>query len=84
MRQILTHILIIERDAGDEDDETDWRQRWLQFATRLLSEDWEIYEPNDGNLQTIEDWIDRAVEEFVSRSRLFSALAQPASQEGQS
>jgi hypothetical protein len=84
MRQILTRILIIERDAGDEDDETDWRQRWLQFARRLVSENWEIFEPNDGNLQTVEDWIDSAVEEFISRSGLFIAFAQPAPQEGQS
>jgi len=86
MRQVLTRILIIDRDLGDDTDPDDWRQRWMRFATRLpgVSEKIEVFEPNDHNLQAVEDWINDAVESFTARSGLFAAFAPADAQEDQS
>jgi hypothetical protein len=79
MRQIMTRILVIDRDTGDEEDETSWQQRWLKFSSRLLGEnrEYEVVEENRGNLEAVERWIDEAVEAFVSRAGLFAQFVQP-------
>lgn len=87
MRQILTRILIVEQDIGEEDNPDDWRQRWLRFAARVTgsTEPMEVYDPADANLQRVEEAIDDAVEAFTARAGLFTAaFAEPVVQEGQS
>jgi hypothetical protein len=85
MRQVLTRILVIERDTGDEDDESDWRQRWTRFASQLQASDYPGTVDNDnGNLIVIEEWIDGAVEAFVGRSGLFAIFSQPVTGGGNS
>ncbi|MGB7157702.1 MAG: hypothetical protein WBD40_06525 [Tepidisphaeraceae bacterium] len=84
MRQVLTRILVIERDTGDEEDETDWRVRWIRFASRLPNVgDCPGVVDDDITLEAVEGWINDAVQAFTSRAGLFNRFAQPAP-EGQS
>lgn len=83
MRQVLTRILVIEGGAEIDEDEADWRVRWLTFASQL---------PGVGNrpspiengidLDSVEDWINRAVEAFASRAALFDRFVQHHTQVG--
>jgi hypothetical protein len=74
MRQVLGRILLIEKNAGDEDDDADWRQRWLRFA--VLMSGLESPDPAEGPdaVQPIEEWIDTAVEGFARRAGLKAML----------
>jgi hypothetical protein len=91
MRQILTWILIIDADVGEEDDEessanpTDWRQKWLKFAESLpdveehpepLKTGEDIADRND-----LTEWIDRAVSGFGKKQGLMESLAARKNQE---
>jgi hypothetical protein len=85
MRQVLTRILVIERDTGDEDDDSDWRQRWTRFASQLVTSEYPgTVEDDNGNLTTIEEWIDGAVEAFVNRTGLFTIFSRPVTWGGNS
>lgn len=75
MRHVLTRILLIEADDGDEEDEDDWRQRWLRFGTRMTGQNAPDVDPKDGRAE-IEEWIDQGVEGFARRVGLKS-LGEP-------
>lgn len=66
-REILTKIILIE-SWTDDDDETDWRSRWLKFAG-TYSNGWEVPDP-----ETEEDectrWINDVVAGFSKRQKL--------------
>jgi hypothetical protein len=80
MRQVLARALVIDRDSYDDEDEGSWQFRWLQFATSLpdIGDPPEADEDNGriGNLREIEEWIDRAVEAFVSAGGLLHAFSR--------
>lgn len=83
MRQVLTRILIIDRDSYDPDDSTCWQARWLNFAGGLsgIGECPEA-EAADGrltNLEELEIWIDEAVTEFACRAALFAGFSRATS-----
>lgn len=89
MRQVLTRILILDRDAWDEEDEGSWQRRWLNFAARLPGvgpcPDAEEDTGRLRNTEELDRWIDDAVEAFAARAALFTAaFAEPVVQEGQS
>lgn len=71
MRQVLTRILLIEADPGDEENEDDWRQRWLRFGARMTGTDAPEVDHKDGRIE-IEEWIDQGVEGFARRVGLKS------------
>lgn len=73
MRQILTRVLLVEKFTGDEDDEMDWRQRWLRFATRMCGSEPVSAEAAD-DIRPTDDWIDEAVEGFARRIRARSSF----------
>lgn len=73
MRQILARVLLVERYIGDEDDEMDWRQRWLRFAMQMCGSDPVRAEAAD-DIQLTDDWIDDAVEGFAKRIAARSSL----------
>jgi hypothetical protein len=73
MRQVLQRILLIDRFVGDEDDETDWRQRWLRFASSLTVSAVPEFEGEE-SIETIDDWINEAVEAFCRSSRLLPSF----------
>lgn len=84
MRQVLTRILVIDGDIGDEEDEDDWRGRWVRFASHLPGVgDCVGVRDDDTSLESVEDWIDLAVEAFASRAGLFKPFAQSDQKEGQ-
>lgn len=78
MRQILTRIMLIERFTGDEEDEMDWRQRWLRFATRMSGSD-PVGSDTADDIQGTEDWINVAVEGFAKRISARSSFDSGAS-----
>jgi hypothetical protein len=68
-REILTRIIIVYKWT-DDDDDTDWKCLWIQFA-KIFSPDPEI--PNPENEQEQEDcfvWIDGAVSGFAKKLKL--------------
>ncbi len=93
LRQILTWILIIDADVGEEDDEggaeeTDWRQQWLKMAESLPGIETHPEPLKDGedlvDRADISDWIDRAVSGFGKKHGLMDSLANRKNQETQS
>lgn len=79
MRHVLTQILIIDRYTGDEEDETDWRRRWLDFVERLGISDCPGVTDNRVEGKVVAEWIDDAVEAFAARTDLFARFSQAAS-----
>jgi hypothetical protein len=81
MRQVLTRFLIIERDQGDEDDETNWRLCWIRFSEDLpgVVECPGVVDDNN-DLESVERWVDTAVEAFTARAGLFARFAPQEAQ----
>lgn len=65
-REILTKIILIE-GWTDDDDETDWRCRWLQFA-KTFPNGWEIPDPENEDECT--QWINDIVAGFAKQQKL--------------
>jgi hypothetical protein len=68
MREILTHVVLIEGES-DADDEGSWRGRWLRFARSLG-----VGEPPDQTADDSEknDWIDAAVKRFSQHHQILN------------
>lgn len=86
MRQVLTRILVVDRDSYDEEDDSSWQVRWLAFADTLpgVGRPPESQE-SDGhldNLRDLEDWIDSAVEAFAASSKLMQGFCSAAARSG--
>ena len=73
MRTVLSRILVVEGYSGDEDDQDDWRRRWLKFGAQLCGTNAPEYE-DDSDLELVETWIDSAVESFSRRAHLRTAF----------
>lgn len=92
MRQILTWILMISNDVGDDDEEddeisTDWRQKWLKFAESLpeVGEHPGPLIPGEdiSDRSELTEWIDKAVSEFGKKQGLMESLKNRKNQETQ-
>ena len=70
MRQVLIRILLIERNHGDEDDDSDWRQKWIRFGARMAG----VACPDQEDTQELDGWIDQAVEVFSERMQFLKAF----------
>jgi len=84
MRQVLTKVLVIDKNAGDEDDPLDWRQNWIRFAEQLpgIGECPDVDEASAGNLEQLESWIDDAVGRFGERVGLLESYRSLVDQGG--
>jgi len=67
LRQILTTVLI-EHEHRDTDDDTDWRSKWLRFATLLPGVDAEIPAKEDDD--AVRRWVDDVVVAFAKKLAL--------------
>lgn len=78
MRVVLTRILLVERDRGDDEDDQDWRILWLRFASGLC-----LGAPPeaDAGVDELGEWINRAVEAFAARAGLLRLLETIAANE---
>ncbi len=72
MRQILYRSLVHEQDYSEE-DESDWRNRWVRFAESLPGVP-EVPDLSDGEIS--EEWIDSAVEAFCREHQIFKQFRQ--------
>lgn len=70
MRQILQRILLIERFTQD-DDELNWKQRWIRFSTQLTGRMPPEYAQSE-SIEEIEEWIDDAIEAFCRSSNFLA------------
>lgn len=68
LREILTHVLI-EHEHRDVDDNTDWRSKWLRFATLLPGVDPEIPEKDEDH-DAARRWADDVVVAFAKKLAL--------------
>lgn len=80
MRQVLIRILFHEGD-WDDDDEDDWRTRWIRFAQELPGVGDCPGVPDDEDqdapfFREVEEWVDQAVNAFSQRAGLLSQLVQ--------
>jgi hypothetical protein len=71
LRQILTHILVIDEHA-DLDDDADWHCLWLRFGRNLL--------PSNANppdkADDAGDWIEEVVSAFCGKYKLMSRFKE--------
>lgn len=83
MRIILREVLVIDRDVGDEDDDGNWRMRWLRFAENLpgVGESPGPAAEDETSTTEQDEWIEEAVNAFCRQAGLLSRLI--AFQEGQ-
>lgn len=72
LRQILASILV--EGYRDTDDETEWRSKWLRFATLLPSVDPEIPKKDDGDDAALR-WAEDAVAAFAKKLTLKEKFA---------
>lgn len=68
LRQILTSILIKEKHR-DTDDKSDWRSRWLKFASILPGMDPKPPEDTE-DVDMVSDWVEAAVRAFARKGSL--------------
>lgn len=66
MREVLTRVLIIDRNTDDEDDES-WQSQWLQFACSLPGVP---RLPETSQSGEHEEWIDDAVSSFCRQFQM--------------
>ena len=77
LRELLTRILLIERDEGDADDPEDWRRQWIQFCKDLPGVGrCPLDEGVDSDLDSLTEWIEAAVRSFCQRSKLIESFVQ--------
>ncbi len=75
MREILTRILLIDQALGDEEDEDDWKNRWIRFAESISTECPGVLDRDgDPGVDEITEWIDAAVAAFCSNAALLDRL----------
>lgn len=70
VRQVLGRILLVEQFEGDEEDEGDWRQRWLRFGELMAGKGAPDALVDEERIAAIDQWIDFAVEGFARRAEL--------------
>jgi len=70
LRSVLTRILVIDQDRGD-DDIANWHALWLKFAAGLPGIGAPPLEITDS-----EDWIDAVISTFCMRARIREKLGQ--------
>ncbi len=65
-REILKKILLID-EHDDTEDESDWRSRWLRFATQLPGSG---DQPERGDRDHINQWIEDVISSFCRKHKL--------------
>jgi len=77
MRAILFRILIIDAETFDEDDDGDWRNRWLRFSESLPGSSSPPTPVGlNSDTEEVERWIDDAVDAFSNSTGLLNKLLQ--------
>lgn len=66
LRQILFHMVFVNRLDDLEDPSVEWHRRWLRFAQFIVGKE-ETPAIRDANEDEWLEWIDKVVEEFCNR-----------------
>jgi len=70
VREVLTHIIYVERYRYDREDEDSPWNKWLKFIKDFYPEEYPgPYEENSDE-QDLTNWIDEAVEAFCSKNKV--------------
>jgi hypothetical protein len=78
MREVLSHVLRVEKYFGTE-DQTDWRAQWLAFALRIPG----VHDlPSEDDTDHIGDWITEAVSAFCRLNKTAKTFGQYWTGEG--
>ena len=74
LRMVLSRILL-NREQSEDDNEEDWPEQWIEFATGHLGMEEPPRIDNEG-IEPVSLWIDRAVASFCSRNRSYDGFAR--------
>ncbi len=74
LRMVLSRILL-NREQSEDDNEEDWPEQWIEFATGHLGMEEPPQMENEGN-DPVSQWIDRAVASFCNRNRSYDGFAR--------
>lgn len=68
LQQILSHIIFVDEIGDIEEDDTDWRNEWLDFAKLYSREEVPILDKEDEHFDEdeVESWIEDVVEDFCA------------------
>jgi hypothetical protein len=70
IREILTHMIFIDKVENQEDPLVAWHYDWLMYSMTILpNESIPKLEPDEREDENIIDWIDKVVEEFCNSRR---------------
>jgi len=73
IREILKHMVFIERIDSISDPSTEWHKDWLDFVRKILPNDFpENLDEDDFDNDDILHWIDKVIEEFCNNRNEWS------------
>lgn len=81
IREVLTHMIFVDRVDSLSDPSVDWHGDWVNFARKILpgAGPPEVLDPQSDNFveEDVMDWINKVVEEFcASRNEWSSYISQ--------
>ena len=74
LRMVLSRILL-NKEQSEDDNEEDWPEQWIEFATGHLGMEEPPQMESEG-IESVSQWIDRAVASFGYRNRSYDGFAR--------
>ena len=74
LRMVLSRILL-NSEQSEDDNEEDWPEQWIEFATSHLGMNKPPQTENEG-IEPVSHWIDQAVTSFCSRNHSYDGFAK--------
>ena len=67
--------ILLNREQSEDDNEEDWPQQWIEFARSHLGMD-EPPQLESENIESVSQWIDRAVTSFCTKNHSYDGFAR--------
>lgn len=74
LRMVLSRILL-NQEQSEDDNEEDWPDQWIDFATSYLGMDKPPQMENEG-IEPVSQWIDQTVASFCSKNHSYDGFAR--------